>query len=333
VLVNALLTLIMVCWFGGRPDLWEPLDNAVARLVPRVPGVVTLWLGAFADPARASATILTRLDEAIDRSRDETDPVRIVGVSMPAAYTDRLAGLREPLWRLVRSGREGGAVSSALTALFHLSLDDFVTGRWDEAEELAYEGLELCDPLDYGLLTQLLRYSRALVAAGRGEEEAARVLADAMAHWAAPRRVATIERYVHHIRALVALGQGDFEEAYRHTTAISPAGELSSRVPVALRVPMDVVEAAVRTGRRAEAAAHVTALRDAGIAAISPRLALLAAGSAAIAAPDGEASELFDRALAIAGAGRWPFELVRVQLSYGERLRRGRSALGSAAVI
>jgi DNA-binding CsgD family transcriptional regulator len=88
---------------------------------------------------------------------------------------------------------------------------------------------------------------------------------------------------------------------------------------------MDLVEAAVRTGRHAEAAAHVSATRDAGIAAISPRLALLAAGSEAIATPGGNGLGLFEEALAIPGADRFPFDLARVQFLYGERLRRARS--------
>jgi hypothetical protein len=92
---------------------------------------------------------------------------------------------------------------------------------------------------------------------------------------------------------------------------------------------MDLVEAAVRTRRHAEATAHVTAMRDAQIGALSPRLALLAAGSAAIAATGGQASELFLEALAVPGAERWPFELARIRLAYGECLRRTRATAGA----
>jgi len=42
----------------------------------------------------------------------------------------------------------------------------------------------------------------------------------------------------------------------------------------------------VRTHRQGDAERHVQAVREAGIAALSPRLAILAAGSAAIAAND-----------------------------------------------
>jgi DNA-binding CsgD family transcriptional regulator len=126
------------------------------------------------------------------------------------------------------------------------------------------------------------------------------------------------------VGSVAALGRGDFEDAYQHATAISPAGVLASHVPLALWVFMDLVEAAVRTGRHTEAAAHVTAIRDAGIATISPRVALLAAGSEAIATPDGNSLGLFEEALAIPGVDRFPFDLARVQFLYGERLRRAR---------
>ena len=66
-------------------------------------------------------------------------------------------------------------------------------------------------------------------------------------------------------------------------------------------------------------------MREIGLAGISPRLALIATGAAAIAAPDHEAIPLFAQALAIPGAKDWPFDLARVQLTYGERLRRARA--------
>jgi DNA-binding CsgD family transcriptional regulator len=94
---------------------------------------------------------------------------------------------------------------------------------------------------------------------------------------------------------------------------------------------MDLVEAAVRTGRHAEAAAHVVAMREAGVAAISPRLALVTAGCAAMAAQDGGGSGWFEEALAVPGCDRWPFDWARVQLAYGERLRRARATTQARA--
>src|SRR5260370_16013213 len=106
-----------------------------------------------------------------------------------------------------------------------------------------------------------------------------------MIQWAAPRRARAVQAYAWEARGLAALGRGDFEDAYQQAAAISPAGTFPSHLLHALYVPLDLVEAAVRTGRHGEAAAHVAATRDAGIAALSPRLALLAGRSDARAPP------------------------------------------------
>ena len=85
---------------------------------------------------------------------------------------------------------------------------------------------------------------------------------------------------------------------------------------------MDLVEAALRTAHASEAAAHVRAMQEAGVAMVSSRMAMLADAAAAMIAPDDEAVELFDKSLAASDAERWPFDLARVHLLYGERLRR-----------
>jgi len=92
---------------------------------------------------------------------------------------------------------------------------------------------------------------------------------------------------------------------------------------------MDLVEAAVRTGRGADAAAHLTALHQAGIAKLSPRLAMLVSGAVGLATSGPDAIGFFEQALAVDRADRWPFEMARVELAYGERLRRDRATKAS----
>lgn len=88
---------------------------------------------------------------------------------------------------------------------------------------------------------------------------------------------------------------------------------------------LDLVEAALRTDRRHDAVAHVQAVKEAGLAALSPRMALLSTAATAMTAPDDEVPALFDQALGSADAERWPFERARVHLLFGERLRRMRA--------
>jgi DNA-binding CsgD family transcriptional regulator len=60
---------------------------------------------------------------------------------------------------------------------------------------------------------------------------------------------------------------------------------------------------------------------------VSPRMRLLSTAAMAMTAPDDEALALFDLALATDGAERWPFDLARVRLLFGERLRRVRAVI------
>ncbi len=333
VILQALQALMAVCYNGGRAELWTAFEAAIGRLEPHIPADLLLLSRTIADPARIAAPVLAELDIAVSSLPGEPDHWSILTISAAAIFPDRLAGCREALLRVVREGLAGGAVTPPISALTNLSLDDLMAGRWDQAQQLAEEGLELANANNYRLLTWLFLHRKAFLAAARGDLDTAQALADEIIQWAAPRGAGLAEAHARHVRVLAALAQGDFENAYQHAAAISPPGVLASHVPLALWVAMDLVEAAVRTGRHAEAAAHVTAIRDAGIAALSPRLALAATASEAIGAPDDIAPGLFGRALAVPGADRFPFDLGRVRLCYGERLRRARATTEARAQL
>jgi DNA-binding CsgD family transcriptional regulator len=333
-MIPALQALMSVCYNGGRAERWQAFDAAIGRLAPHVPMDLFLLSQTIADPARTATPVLGELDTAIGSLHDEADHWRILTISAAAIFPDRLAGCREALLRVVRDGRAGGAFAPTVSALTSLSLDGFMAGRWDEAQRVADEGLELARAGGgEWLLAWMLNHRKAALAAARGDLDTARALADEIVQWAAPRGAGLAETHARHVRVLAALGQGDFEGTFQHAAAISPPGVLASHVPLALWVAMDLVEAAVRTGRHTEAAAHVTAIRDAGIAALSSRLALLATASQAIAGPDDIALGLFGKALAIPGANRFPFDLGRVRLCYGERLRRARATTEARAQL
>jgi ATP/maltotriose-dependent transcriptional regulator MalT len=327
--VEALYTLLLVCFFGARSELWEPFDSAIERLGTGVPPLLALLSDTFGDPARRAAQAAGRLDAAISGLDREVEPSRIVRTSIAAVYVNRVFGCREALWRVVNDGRQGGAVTSAIDALMMLGFDSMWAGDWEEAENLIGEGLELCEARGYRLLAWPGFCGRALIAAMRGDQQLVSALADRMNQWAIPRRAGSIQAYAHHARALAALGRGEFEEAFQHAAAVSPPGLLAPHVPHALWLVMDLVEAAVRTGRRPLASAHAAAARSAGLGEISSRLGLLTVGATAMAASGREAEDLFEEALAIPGADRWAFDLARVRLAYGELLRRAK-AIGRA---
>jgi hypothetical protein len=168
-----------------------------------------------------------------------------------------------------------------------------------------------------------LRCHLALIAAGRGDVEFARTTSDEITTWTAPRGINVAEGFARYARVVAALGEGDYEQAYVEAVRLAP-GDTAMRTLLGPWTVLDLVESAVRTGRAEQARARVAAARAADIGRISPRIALIAAGAEALVASDHEAGSKFDAALAVPDADRWPFEYARIQLAYGQWLRRTR---------
>jgi DNA-binding CsgD family transcriptional regulator len=282
------------------------------------------------DPAGMSWRPTASVDAEIRGLVHEPDPVRIARVAETALALDRVAECREPLRRATDAVR--GGRTAAMTVFGLLCAGDVASGRWDEAGLLTEEGLALCGS-GHPLAAASLRLVQAVMAAAHGDEVRTRALIDAVVGSAAPWGVRTPVDEGHRVLALAALGRGDAEGAYRYATAVTRPGRLGAPGTAARRVSMDLVEAAVRIGRREEARRHVQAMRDVPGPAVSPRFAMLRSASAALVAEPEAAAALFEEALAAPDAGRWPFDQARIQLIYGEHLRRQRRAGPSRAVL
>jgi DNA-binding CsgD family transcriptional regulator len=327
--VDALGMLFLVCMLGRRPELWESFFAASARLGTTVPPELHLLGQLMSDPVRLGRPVLDRLDQIIAEFDQDANSWSISSISAAAVYVDRVAGCRAVMWPVIEDGKQGGAATVAINLLQNLSFDDFLAGQWEEAEQLAEESLDLCQTHGNQLMEWLAFHRLGLVAAGRGEFDTCRQHADRITRWAVPRGMLNAQENADHVRILSAVGQGEFELAYQLATSLSPPGVLPSYVPLALYIALDLVESAVRTNHLPQATAHVTAMHEAGVSELSVRMALTVGGCSAIVAPDNEASNLFEAALTITGASRWQFDFARIQLCYGERLRRVRSIVES----
>ncbi|GIF23295.1 DNA-binding CsgD family transcriptional regulator [Actinoplanes tereljensis] len=318
-LIDALSSLLLICYWLGRSELWPPFYAALDRLTPAVPELLFLQSRIFPDPARTSAAMRARFVELIRDVDAVQEPSRITRINTTAAYLDLLGATRDSAWRLVHDGRSGGAVRSSVGGLMYLCIDDFFSGRWDECQELAEEGLARCRANGYGFNAWYALYIQSLLAAVRGDQRLSRERSDEHIRVTEARSGVGAAQWAQHPRVLAAIAREDYEEAYLQSVALGPAGTFAPYVPHALWVSFDLVEAAVRTGRHREAVAHVDAMRRIELFAVSPRLSLLMAGAAAVADLGS-----FETALATPGAAQWPLDLARLKLLYGERLRRAR---------
>jgi len=322
-------TLVHVCQVGGHAWLWQELRRQLGvKQDPDRPAgelSVAALISALADPARLEPCVLACLDAEIAAFSRHVAANRVIGVAAAAGYIDRLPACRQALRRVAREERTAGHLVPAIRASVLLALERYQTGRWDEARRLTEAIAGECAARGYRVEGAGARLVRAFVAADSGDTDVAVELADEVIGWAAPRGARRPHAAAQWASARAAIAGSDFEAAYHYATSISRPGELASHEPAALWAVLDLVEAASRTGRVREAAAHVAAIRSAGLASLSPRLALLAATAEAMTLPDDEAGAAFGRALAIPGAGRWPFDLARAHLLHGERLRRSRT--------
>lgn len=331
-LVEALLTLLSVCLWSVDPDRYATYQGLVQQLPSKLREDLYLETALIADPVRTAVPVLPELDRAIATLGTERDLVRIDRVARAGIYVDRAAECREPLWRVVADARAGGAVAKGVNALTYLCIDDLQAGRWDEALELADEALLLCETRGYIVPAWPFRLTKGIVLAARGDYAAAEMLADQTLQWSTPRHIGGIQNFGWHVRGVAALSAGSYDAAFRHLVRIHSPGELPHLLAYALLVAYDLTEAAVRSGRRGEAQRHALALESAGTAAISPRQTFIARGCAALAA-EGRADDLYEQAFASPQVDRWPFELARLRLAYGERLRRARAQVESRAQL
>ncbi|MET9237898.1 AAA family ATPase [Streptomyces cellulosae] len=318
-LETALFTLTLASQYSGRPEHWEPLVGVLARFPESTPAAAASLARVHHDLGSVTDGLLRRLDEEIARLRDQTDADVVVRTALTASYLDRLPGCREALSRVIR---DGGAVGSSMPALMFVALDDLYTGRWHASAGAADELIALSEETGYHLFAQVGHYVAAMAAAQLGALDACQEHCEAVWGWSGPRGLRRLENCAHQAAARAALGAADFETAFRHATAICAPGVLPPFNPEAVWSAPDLVEAAVRTGRHAEARRHADALRDAGVGHLSSRFALSAATVTAMTSAAEDMGRCFEEALALPGVEQWPFEGARARLAYGEALRR-----------
>lgn len=318
---DALHGLVTVCQLSGRAGHWESLERFLTESGSAFTPNAHAAARAALDPRSAPA----RLDGRTEPLACPSEPADIVRFAAASVLRDSLPDYRQALRQAARPEPGGNLSASAMQAGVLLALEAYQTGQWDEAWRLAETAAGACARRGFQLLRRQAQTIQAFVAASRGDAETAQEFADEINRWAGPREITSLLAGAHYAVALLALAQSDFPTAYQEAARIRPAGGIPSREPLAAWALLDLVEAALRTGRRGDAVAQVKAARQAGLAATSPRMALLSAAAMAMIAPDEEAPALFDLALASEGAGRWSFDRARVHLLYGERLRRVRA--------
>jgi DNA-binding CsgD family transcriptional regulator len=327
--VGGMYALLSLYFMSQDAGIWQTFTTLLGRLRPAAPQQLRLLAATGVDVAGISPETVDALEEAV---RDADPHVAVQFIDAVFAV-DRIEALCPALWTIVRDAEknEAGQAPALVPALVGLAWAAFWAGRWEECEEKAQEGLDAMKRLGYGIVMWPLTTVLCAVAAARGEHDRVREVTDEVIAWATPKHVGSALEVCRMVRGLSATGRGDFEAAYREMTSVNPPGVALPGVRLPTSFILDLMEAAVRTGRLDEARAHAGAVRDVGMAQLSPRGDMLVHTGLALTSEDEAAAALFEKALAVPGASLWSFEHARVRLLAGEHLRRRRAVAEARA--
>ncbi|MCX6488205.1 MAG: LuxR C-terminal-related transcriptional regulator, partial [Mycobacterium sp.] len=198
-------------------------------------------------------------------------------------------------------------------------------GHWEKAQQVGEDGLEMARQAQG---EELLRHHflayLGVLAAWRGDLDTARRYAAEVTEWSRPRELQMYLHVTQRIAARIALAEGDYEAAYQAAIKVGPPGIFPPNNVQVGDDMLDLIEAAVHTGRLDEARAHAAEAVRLNLSEISPRVAALTLAISAMTASDSDAGELYEAALTHPGIGEFPFDHARIALAQGMWLRRMR---------
>jgi DNA-binding CsgD family transcriptional regulator len=318
--LNLLSAAALRCYWG---DLGEPSAGAVVSAAddtgaaPEDP--LYLQIQAYAAPLTRGPAVLARLARIPPPEDPEALYLLGTAASMAGDFGRSCALLGACAARLREQGRlRVLAHALAVRAWSAIMIADFAVAM-PAAAEAARLAAETAQPLwEAGAWT-----AEAALAALRGEPAVVGDLTTRAERATLPAGAVEPLAYVQYVRGLLALGQGRHADAYAQLRRLYEPGDPACDQRIAAGALGDLAEAAVRSGRRDHALAVVDAVAP-------PAAGAPAAGNLwsldyarALLAHDSDAEAVYAEAL-----GRepspWPLKRARLQLAFGEWLRRQR---------
>ncbi|MGW5419743.1 helix-turn-helix transcriptional regulator [Streptomyces sp. NPDC003943] len=327
VLTRLVDLLLAINQYASDEVWWERTHELLDSLGDLVHSYSRIYQDAWGDVVRRGAGVRERVERAY--AGLHLEPWDITRLGAASYHVDTLSRYRPILQRAVDREAEAGALADAMTMLHLIMLDQIAVGEWDEAERTGRRCLELTTTHGHGLFVYHTHAYVGLLAALRGRVDEARELQALVDAWARPRGVGFLTQIADAVGTAAALAEGDYEAAYLHAIGLTSPGSFAPYAHQASRTLLDLVEAALHTGRAEQARKHALAAQEAGLPDISPRLALVTYGVLAMTSTDPtEADALYDRAEAHPAGADFPFELARIRLARGIRHRhaQGRKA-------
>ena len=318
-------------WVDPGAEVRHALVRAAHRLgdpAAEDPRVVAVH--AYADPFGQSASLLRRLESTVGGERSDPDAARFFG---PAALvvgafdigSDFLAAAVDAL-------REQGRLGLMPRLLMLHACVAARIGDWETAITAADETRRLAEEFADPQAAAPANTAYSLVAAMRGDEETAEIMAARAEAVAEPVGANITMAFAQFGKVLAALAGGRHADAFASANRLFEPGDSAYHPFISSWLIADLAEAALHID---EAEAARTRMEQVEAVAGERPGAWIEIGlrhARALLATPADAGERFTEALAL-DLARWPFQRARIQLGYGQWLRRQRQIVKSRAVL
>ncbi|MGA5294941.1 ATP-binding protein [Streptomyces koyangensis] len=280
------------------------------------------WARAVADPYADRDRLVGLLPRLTAEAEAGARPERLTAVGIMAWLLDETPravrafdealGRREA-WGELPEGL-GGAVAWAYVE----------RGRWDQARAACARVLAAGRAAGLDHAVACAAAVDATVLALQGDTAAARARAEEALGLVDPLESRSVAVYARRALGAADAADGAHESAYGHLRRVFTADGAPVHYHASYPALAELAAAAVRCGRRAEAAAVVERAAAALAGHASPRLAALISRARGLLADPEEAEPHFRAALADPVREYWPFEHAQTLLDLAEWLRRRR---------
>jgi DNA-binding CsgD family transcriptional regulator/tetratricopeptide (TPR) repeat protein len=326
--LNLLSAAAFRCFWGDLQDAGRNVLEAVAHFAVLADDPRLLQIQAFAAPIEHGAVVLHHLTAPLPP--DDPHDLYLLGTAacIVGAFEESSSLLGSSAARLRDQGRLGVlARVLQLRAWSALNTADF-----NVAVPAAEEAAKLAAETNQPLWQAGAWVAQSAVAALRGEHDLAQDLTAAAERVALPAGAAALLGIVQYSRGLSALGQGRHAEALDQLRRLSDRRDPAHHHMISHFAIGDLAEAAVHTGNADYARAELERLEPLVNKAPSPWFRVVMLFARAVLADGDDAEAIFLDALS-QDLTSWPLWRARLQLAFGEWLRRQRRSAESRAPL
>jgi DNA-binding CsgD family transcriptional regulator len=320
--LNLLLGAALRCWWADTGPVARARVTEVAHLVeggpadPRYTAVL-----AVSDPVPQGRVVAGILDAVV--LENVADPAALWMLGMAAHAIGDPVHAADFLGRAETKLRQQGRLGLLSQVLTMQVLDNMELGDWDRAASSVEEGHRLAHETGQPIWDTGSLSLSAMVIAVRGDHERAQAMAAEVEHAAGGRRLNDLLACVQLIRGFGLISAGQHTDAYEALCRLFDPADPAFHQTERFHGVMFLAEAAVHAGRVKEARDVITGLEAEAVITPAPTLHRQLSYARAILADDDEAEDLFAEALR-ADLARWPWLRARLELAYGQWLRRHR---------